>query len=448
MKKIISFTIVLLITAFSVKAQTDKYPQYYPTSNEDLVITIMDTINLYSTDTIGVFTCSNKIIYSYDGYIYPDAANRMITTVGGAQNANVDNTPNSALCKLLHAYHQATANNLSAVVSSYAPECRSAIETILAVDSIRTKFYDGISNIDSLELYTYYKPDDIYLISVVRVYSNDNTSCVIPYALRQTNGNWFVSTYSDETGLSHNITTFLNSYPGSLLERNSDIDVDGINNLEDNCPCNYNPDQNDSDNDGIGDSCDNCPNKYNPLQNDSDGDGVGDECDNCLDTPNPDQSDPDNDGLGDECDNCPNIFNPYQLDSDGDGIGNECDPDIDGDGIPNEEDGDMDCDGVPNEEDNCPTTYNPSQIDSDEDGIGDICDNCPLVYNPDQTDTDGDGVGDECDPDIDGDGIPNEYDNCPYIYNPDQTDTNCDGVGDACQERNNNRKSNRKGKRQ
>lgn len=447
MKKYFIYLVFALI-ANCLMAQTDKYPAYYPTTDEDLVIYITDTINTFSIDSLGVFDCNNTIIYSFEGYVLPNSIDRMISITGGNQNANMDNTPISLLCKLLKAYKHASLVNLSEIVSCYAPECRQSVEEIFTNDSLRSVYYDEISRINEMELLAYYQADNIYLISIVKLFYTDNSYMVIPFASRTVEGNWYASTYSDLTGLSYNITTFLNSYPGSLLERNSDIDVDGINNLEDNCPCNYNPDQNDSDNDGIGDSCDNCPNKYNPLQNDSDGDGVGDECDNCLDTPNPDQLDPDNDGLGDECDNCPNIFNPYQLDSDGDGIGNECDPDIDGDGIPNEEDGDMDGDGVPNEEDNCPTTYNPSQIDSDEDGIGDICDNCPLVYNPDQTDTDGDGVGDECDPDIDGDGIPNEYDNCPYIYNPDQTDTNCDGVGDACQERNNNRKSNRKGKRQ
>lgn len=442
MKKLISL-IASILVVFTVHAQTDKYPMFYPTSNEDVIINIVDTTNLFSIDSIGIFTCDNKIIYNFEGFIYPDGIDRIVATTGGMQNASSDNTPNSALCKLLNAYQQSSINNFSSVLSCYAPESRSVIEEVLSVDSIREAYYNEISQIDSLELLAYYRPDNIYVTSIVRVYSSVSESLVIPYAFRQTNETWYASTYVDFTGLSHNITTFLNSYPGSLLERNSDIDSDGVSNMEDNCPCSYNPDQIDLDNDGFGDACDNCPNTYNPLQNDSDGDGIGDGCDNCIEDSNPDQLDSDGDGLGDECDNCPNHFNPYQLDSDDDGIGNECDPDIDGDGIPNGEDDDMDGDGVANDEDNCPSTYNPTQIDSDEDGIGDICDNCPLVDNPDQTDTDGDGIGDECDPDIDGDGIPNEYDNCPYVYNPDQTDTNCDGVGDACQNRNNNRKGKR-----
>lgn len=443
MKKLL-ITLALLSMVNSIKAQTDKYPQFYPTSDEDVILNIVDTTNAYSFDSIGIFACENKIIYSFNGYVYPDNVDRIVSVIGGEQDATSDNTPNSALCKLLRAYKLSLSNDYAEILSCYAPECRPVIEEILSIDTVRDSFCYEVSHIDSLDLLAYYKPDNNYVISVAKLYSSISGNLVMPFSFRQTNGTWYASTYYDELGLSFNLSSHLNTYPTSSLERDSDVDDDGINNMEDNCPCDYNPEQMDSDNDGIGDTCDNCPNKYDPLQTDSDGDDIGDGCDNCPGTNNPNQTDSDNDGLGDACDNCQNHYNPYQLDSDGDGIGNECDPDIDGDGIPNEEDDDMDGDEVPNDEDNCPTTYNPSQYDGDGDGIGDICDNCPLVYNPDQTDTDGDGIGDECDPDIDGDGILNGYDNCPYVYNPDQTDTNCDGVGDACQ----NRKSNRKGKRQ
>jgi hypothetical protein len=47
---------------------------------------------------------------------------------------------------------------------------------------------------------------------------------------------------------------------------------------DDNCPLDWNPDQEDSDHDTRGDVCDNCPDVINPNQADSDGDGVGDAC--------------------------------------------------------------------------------------------------------------------------------------------------------------------------
>jgi hypothetical protein len=69
-----------------------------------------------------------------------------------------------------------------------------------------------------------------------------------------------------------------------------DIDGDGFNNTDDNCPLVANPGQKDTNDDGVGDACD------------LDGDGIRDDADNCPDTPNPDQSDIDDDGIGDVCD--------------------------------------------------------------------------------------------------------------------------------------------------
>ncbi len=82
----------------------------------------------------------------------------------------------------------------------------------------------------------------------------------------------------------------------------TDLDGDGINADQDNCPSVSNPGQDDSDGDGVGDACDNCSEVSNSNQNDSDGDGVGDACDNCPEVSNPDQDDSDGDGLGDACD--------------------------------------------------------------------------------------------------------------------------------------------------
>ncbi|MCK4661159.1 MAG: thrombospondin type 3 repeat-containing protein, partial [Phycisphaerae bacterium] len=60
----------------------------------------------------------------------------------------------------------------------------------------------------------------------------------------------------------------------------------------------------DSDGDGLYDINDNCPNDYNPGQEDADGDGVGDLCDLCPGAD--DNADIDGDEIPDECDNCPN----------------------------------------------------------------------------------------------------------------------------------------------
>ncbi|MCF7844006.1 thrombospondin type 3 repeat-containing protein [Candidatus Gracilibacteria bacterium] len=70
----------------------------------------------------------------------------------------------------------------------------------------------------------------------------------------------------------------------------------------------------DFDNDGILDIHDNCPSQFNSDQKDSNGNGVGDICD-----------DYDYDGVLTYNDNCPEIENPHQEDKDRDGMGDVCD---------------------------------------------------------------------------------------------------------------------------
>ena len=207
-----------------------------------------------------------------------------------------------------------------------------------------------------------------------------------------------------------------------------DADGDGVGET-DNCPDDFNADQEDGDDDGIGDVCDNCPEADNEDQNDRDEDGVGDVCDNSPDEPNPGQGDRDNDGIGNVSDNCPDTPNTAQADSDDDGVGDVCDncPDD-----ANEDQEDTDSDQIGDACDVCPDIINEAQDDSDDDGVGDECDNCLFTPNPDQADEDDNGVGDACEGDLDGDGTPDEIDNCPGINNPDQEDGDQDDAGDPC----------------
>ncbi|WP_452602242.1 thrombospondin type 3 repeat-containing protein [Pontimicrobium sp. MEBiC06410] len=133
---------------------------------------------------------------------------------------------------------------------------------------------------------------------------------------------------------------------------------------------------------------------------DIDGDGVDNDDDNCPNTPNTNQLDSDGDNIGDVCDNCPNYASTNQYDSDNDGIGDVCDDDDDNDGI-------LDVN------DNCPNIANLDQSNVDGDSVGDVCDNCPNNANSNQQDMDGDGIGDVCDSDRDGDGVSNDNDDCP-----------------------------------
>jgi hypothetical protein len=70
-----------------------------------------------------------------------------------------------------------------------------------------------------------------------------------------------------------------------------DVDGDGVEDGDDNCPAVSNVDQLDTDGDGTGDAC----------EPDADGDGVIDDNDNCRQAPNPGQQDTDADGVGDAC---------------------------------------------------------------------------------------------------------------------------------------------------
>jgi hypothetical protein len=219
-----------------------------------------------------------------------------------------------------------------------------------------------------------------------------------------------------------------------IILKEYDLDGDGVQNLEDNCPQHANAGQEDLDEDWYGDACDpdwdgddimntadRCPRVNDNNNADNDGDGVGDVCDD----------DDDNDGFDDVEDNCPKLAQNVQNDNDEDGLGDECDDDDDNDGV------------LDNAPDPCPLIANDSgdcPYDRDGDGIyntyageiPDIEDNCPDVSNVDQEDLDSDGLGNVCDDDLDGDSIANGLDNCPYETDPDQTDTDGDLEGDLC----------------
>lgn len=426
MKKILVF-LCSIIGLSTLMAQTQTFPAYNSSSYHVLLNMKKDSAIIYSEDAQHHF-CDSLFAYTLYG-VAPSQNSMVIKTSGGSQNMTSENSPTSVLCQMLAIYQSGDWTNIPTLFRSSDQAAVISSMNESYINNVKTR----MQQLDSLELVLSYTVYGNTLHSlIVRHYFSDNTSYCADYIMMLDGNNWRLTTLNDSTSLNGNILLYIGNHDAYTMVSSGDTDGDGIADLQDNCPCTYNPGQEDRDNDGIGDACDNCPSTYNPLQQDYDEDGIGDVCDNCRATYNPGQEDADNDGFGDACDNCPQVSNIYQLDLDEDSIGNECDPDIDGDGIPNAQDPDMDGDGIDNDDDNCPMTYNPMQADTDGDGIGDPCDNCPNIYNPGQEDMDGDGIGDVCETDTDGDGIPNAEDNCPNIYNPDQADMDCDGIGDVC----------------
>jgi len=80
------------------------------------------------------------------------------------------------------------------------------------------------------------------------------------------------------------------SYPGAVgspaprpnaspcAVSSADYDLDGVLDINDDCPLTANATQIDQDHDGVGDLCDNCPVIANPDQSDGNGDGIGNHC--------------------------------------------------------------------------------------------------------------------------------------------------------------------------
>ncbi|AXO79768.1 hypothetical protein DZC78_04995 [Olleya aquimaris] len=123
----------------------------------------------------------------------------------------------------------------------------------------------------------------------------------------------------------------------------------------------------------ISNICPTCPDVYEG--HDDDGDGVLELNDNCPDNFNPLQENDDDDSIGNVCDNCPSTTNENQADQDNDGIGDVCDSDIDGDGILNGQD------SCPYEVGTISNNGCPS-VDSDGDGVFDNHDACPYETGP------------------------------------------------------------------
>lgn len=154
---------------------------------------------------------------------------------------------------------------------------------------------------------------------------------------------------------------------GEIIE---DLDGDGLEDDEDNCPDVANPDQVDSDGDGDGDACVPCAGLNTPCALVLSAFCPDDRCGGGIERPT----------LGGVCNGTYCAFNTSASVLSPCGATQKC-----------VEDGaegrceevaacragvDRDMDGVPDDEDTCPDFPDPNQEDSDADGIGDHCAPC------------------------------------------------------------------------
>jgi len=219
---------------------------------------------------------------------------------------------------------------------------------------------------------------------------------------------------------------------GDTCQNTKDIDGDGIEDSNDNCVYDYNPNQENQDGDNKGDACD----------EDLDGDGWRNSDDNCPLISNPNQA---------YNKNCSTATLPGNASFNGNGTGqitrntdgswNEiigcdwsCDEGYVGDNCDDCDEGyhldDSNTDCIPDNKKFTTITPPPPPRggawgsvcnhtnDTDWDGVIDSVDNCVNIFNPVQSDFDHDNIGDKCDTDMDGDSFLNDEDNCVYYYNP------------------------------
>jgi len=278
--------------------------------------------------------------------------------IGGSEILEAVNfyTAADSVDYIVRIYESFAGETLSGVLSEVSGFIEfTGLHTIKLTEPLEMKGGDHFFIYLSLSRggYAYDQTSEVPLLLSAK-YNNQVPSTAEPGESFYFTGSEWVDLYNDDTSANFCIKG---------LSR-IDSDADGINDILDNCPDDFNPEQVDRDGDDYGDVCDECP---DDPENDADSDGICGDVDNCPYSPNPFQLDGDGDGVGDVCDNCPAEYNPDQDDSDGDGSGDICDI------CPYDPLDDADNDGICADVDNCPDEYNPGQDDANGNGIGDVC---------------------------------------------------------------------------
>lgn len=260
-------------------------------------------IHLYVPDSIGDLTCESCVHtpgcpfnYHIISAMYPEnSSDWMITNYSDRKNRKLKSHPLYPVAKIYKAFRKGRKRKM---IRQYNKESRPTMKEVFLEDNTKQEIKEVFGPVDYLSVPIILKYNSGYFIITV----NKEHNLLYPfYAEKKKKNRMLLSTAIDSTGLFGDMLVLGLNYRISDLILNDDYDNDGVLNLNDNCPCNHNPEQEDSDADHVGNSCDNCKDVANTNQEDYDGDGIGDVCDNCPRQSNVDQTDTDGDGIGDQC---------------------------------------------------------------------------------------------------------------------------------------------------
>lgn len=253
--------LVFICTTYSIKSQTDKFPEFVVS---DYVMTIdlaKDQIYVHMNDTAHE-VCPYVFVYELSGMAPLDSSSRIISTTSGDQNAATVNTPPALLCQLMKVQIQ---QDYAHIKDYYVPRMRNRIDSIMTIDSVSLLYHRVFDNMNNCQwVFSYNKGDTV--VAYVNVCHDDSVLSFQPFCFEKLDGIWYLSDNLLDFHIFMNAAASLMYNNANTLSSSSDADGDDTPNTVDNCPCEYNPDQQDSDEDGVGDACDNCPFKWNPCK--------------------------------------------------------------------------------------------------------------------------------------------------------------------------------------
>ena len=135
------------------------------------------------------------------------------------------------------------------------PSSNNTVHVFVTEDNIDSYWIGAATNHDARNVARIWEvPTDIYI-------SSEGETQLVTGAF-DISSSWVQSNIKITAIVQNNVTKEILQSSSTLIDdMNADLDEDGINYYEDNCPDIYNPNQSDIDNDQMGDACDLCDNE-------------------------------------------------------------------------------------------------------------------------------------------------------------------------------------------